>query len=90
MDGDKAVGSGGAPGRAVRGEATARHKGMEGRGALEWPAPRMQATGAPRQVRPDATRVCGEPCEGCRRGGAQGVGREALMRAAKGAQGRCR
>ena len=53
---------------------------------LELPAPRMQDTGETRKVRPDATLVFGEPCEGCRRGGEQGLVREALMRADEGSE----
>ena len=41
----------------------------------------------PRQVCPNETLVCGEPFQGERRGGEQGVVREALMRADKGPQG---
>jgi len=47
----------------------------------------MQDTGETRQVRPDATRVCGEPFEGCRRGVEQGMVREALMGADEGSEG---
>jgi hypothetical protein len=54
---------------------------------LELPGPRMQDTETPRQVCPNETLVCGEPFQGERRGGEQGVVREALMRADKGPQG---
>ena len=51
---------------------------------LELPAPGMQDTGKTGEVRPDATLVSGEPCEGERRGFDHGVRREALMRAEEG------
>ena len=59
---------------------------MDVRVVLELPAPRMQDTGETRKVRPDETLVFGEPFEGCRRGGEQGVVREALMRADEGSE----
>jgi hypothetical protein len=53
---------------------------------LELPAPRLQATGATRQVRPNEALVVGQPREGRCRGLQQGVGREALRRAEAGAE----
>jgi hypothetical protein len=84
--GDQEVGAGGQPGRAGRGEATAGPDVMAGRVVRELPAPRLQDTGATREVRPDETLVCGEPCEGCSRGVDHGVVPEAWRRAEKGAQ----
>jgi hypothetical protein len=86
FDGDKEGGAGGPPGRAVRGEATAGHEGRDVRVVRELLAPRMQDSGATRAVRPDATRVFGEPLEGCSRGVDHDGGPEALRRAEKGAQ----
>jgi hypothetical protein len=56
---------------------------------LELPAPGVQDTGETREVGADATLVLGEACEGERRGGAHGVGREAVMGAEQGTEG-CR
>src|SRR5207237_4270442 len=86
-DRDKDGGAGGAPGRAVFGEATAGHDVREGRGVLAVPAPRMQDPGATWEVRPDATLLLGAPCEGCRRGVDHGGVPEAWRRAEQGAQG---
>ncbi len=86
FDGDQEGGAGGQPGRAILGEATAGHDVMEVGVVLELPAPRMQDTGETREVRPDDTRIFGEPFEGFRRGVEHGVVSEALMRAEKGAQ----
>jgi hypothetical protein len=47
----------------------------------------MQDPGKARELCPDKTLVFGEPFERLRRGGEQGVGHEALMRAEKGTQG---
>jgi hypothetical protein len=55
---------------------------------LALPAPGRQDAGAPREARPDETRVFGAPCEGCSRGVEQGGIREALRRADTGAEGR--
>ena len=85
--GDKDVGAGGHPWRAVLCEAPTGPKGREVRVGLQWPAPRRQATRAPREVGPDAPRVFGEPFEGERCGVDQGVGGEAWLGAEKGAQG---
>ena len=52
---------------------------------LELPAPGMADARDTREVCPEATLVFGEPCEGARRGVAQGVLREALMGAEQGA-----
>jgi hypothetical protein len=64
FDGDKEVGAGGHPCRAVLCEATTGHKVMEVRVGLQWPAPRMQDTSETREVCPDAPLVFGEPCAG--------------------------
>ena len=53
---------------------------------LELSAPGMQNTGKPREFCPDKTLVFGEPFESLRRGGEQGVVREALMRADEGSE----
>ena len=87
FDGDKEVGAGGAPGRAVLGEATARDDVVDVGVVLELPAPGMQDPGEPREVGPDEALVCGEPFEGRGRRVKHGLVREALMRADEGAQG---
>ena len=51
FDRDQRVGAGGPPGRAVRGEATAGHDGVEVRVVRELPAPGVQDPGAPREGR---------------------------------------
>ena len=51
------------------------------------PAPGMQDPGEPREVRPDATFVSGQPLEGHGRRLQHRVVREALMRADEGTQG---
>jgi hypothetical protein len=86
FDRHKAVGARGHPSRAVLGEATTGHHGMEVRVVRELPAPRRQDTGETRQVRPQEALVVGQPLEGRGRGLQQGVVREALMRAAEGAE----
>jgi hypothetical protein len=78
FDGNKKVGTGGQPRGAVRCEAPARDDGGEVRVVRELPAPGRQDTREPREVRPDATLVSGEPLEGERRGGEQGMVGEAL------------
>jgi hypothetical protein len=78
-DRDKEVRPGREPGRAVCGEATAGHHGMDGWVVLELSAPGVQHTGAPREVGPEEALVCGEPFAGERRGVEQGVVRKALM-----------
>jgi hypothetical protein len=87
FDGDKEVGSGGHPCRAVLWEATTGHKVMDVRVVLQVPAPRMQDTSETREVCPDEPLVFGEPFEGERWGVEHGVGGDALMGAEKGAQG---
>jgi hypothetical protein len=85
--GNKDVSSGGPPGRAVLREATARDEGVDVGVVLELSAPGMQDTGKTREICPDETRVFGAPFEGLRRGGAQGLVSDALMRADNRAQG---
>jgi hypothetical protein len=87
FDGDKAVGSGGAPGRAVLGEATARNDGVDMRVVLQLPAPGMQDTGAPREIGPNEALIVGQPLEGRCRRLKHGLGSNALLRAEKGTQG---
>jgi hypothetical protein len=84
---DKEVGSRGSPGRAVLGEATARHDGVDGGVVLELSAPGRQDPGKPRESGADEPLGLGEALEGERRGVEHRVGREALMRAEKGAEG---
>jgi hypothetical protein len=84
-DRDKAVGAGGAPGRAVRGEAAARNDGVDMGVGRPRPAPGRQDTGEAREVGADQALVCGELLEGHGRRLTQGVVREALMRADQGA-----
>jgi hypothetical protein len=86
FDRAKAVGSGGAPWRAVFGEAAARDEVMDVRVVLELSAPGRPNPGKPRECCPDTTLVLGEPFERLRRGGAQGVGREARRRAEAGSE----
>jgi hypothetical protein len=52
---------------------------MDVRVVLELPTPGVQDPGAPRQVGPKETRVSGEPFEGERRGGEQGIVCAALV-----------
>ena len=59
---------------------------MDVRVVLELSAPGMQHTGKPRERCPDQTLVFGEPFESLRRGGEQGVVREALRRADEGSE----
>jgi hypothetical protein len=87
FDRDKAVGAGGAPSRAVLGEATPRNDVVDVGVVLQWPAPGVQDAGDPREVGPDAALVGGEPLEGRCRGVQHGLGRKALVRAEKGTQG---
>src|SRR5262249_22922130 len=77
----------GAPGRAVRGEATARDDVVDVGVVLELPAPGMQDTGEPREVGPDKALVLGQPLKGHGRRLKHGVVGEALMRADEGTQG---
>ena len=60
---------------------------MAVRVVLELSAPGMQDPSKPRELCPDKTGVFGEPLESLRRGGEQGVVREALRRAETGTQG---
>ena len=87
FDGDKEVGSGGTPGRAVRGEAPARDNVVDVGVVLELPAPGVQDAGEPWQVGPDEALVGGQPFEGRCRGVKQGLVRGALMGAHEGAEG---
>ncbi len=86
FDGNKEVGSGGAPGRTVRGEATARDDVMDMRVILQLPAPGVEDAGETRKVGPDEALVLGQPLEGRCRRLKQGVVREALMRADEGSE----
>jgi len=87
FDGDKAVGAGGAPGRAVLGETTAGHHVVDVGVVLEWPAPGVQHPGKPWEVGPAETRIGSEPFEGHGRGLEHGLGGETLGRAEEGPQG---
>jgi len=87
FDGDKEVGSGGLPCRAVLCKAPTRHNVMDVRVVLQLPAPGVQDTGEPREVRPDDTLVGGQPLEGHGRRLKHSVVREALRRADEGTQG---
>ena len=89
FDRDNAGGSGGPPGRAVLGQAAARDEGMDVEVGRELAAPGRQNPGQTRERCPDERLVFGEPLEGLRRGGEQGVVGEAVRRADKRAQG-CR
>jgi hypothetical protein len=60
---------------------------MDVRVVLQLPAPGVQDPGEPREVRPDETRIGGQPLEGHGRRLKHSVVREALMRADKGPQG---
>ena len=84
---DQEVGAGGEPRVTVCGATATWDDVMERRVVWEGPAPGRQATGKTRQSRPADTRVVGEPFESVRRGGAQGVGREAVLGAETGTQG---
>jgi hypothetical protein len=86
LHGDKAVGSGGAPGGAVLGTATARDEGVDVGVVREVPAPGVQHAGAPREVGPDEALGGGEALEGRCRGVKHGLGGEALGRAAEGSE----
>ena len=87
VDRAQAVGAGGPPGRTVCCEATTGHHGMHGRVVRELPAPGVPDPGAPREVRPEATLVGGEPLASVSRGVEHGVRREALRGAEEGAEG---
>jgi hypothetical protein len=85
FDGDKEERAGGAPGRAVLGEA-ARDNGVHGGVVLQLLTPRMEDPGEPREVSADEARVVGQPFQGGGRRLKQGLVREALVRAAEGAE----
>jgi hypothetical protein len=87
VDGDKAVGAGGAPRRAILGEAPARDASVHGGMGLQVPALGGQDTDATREGWPDAALVCGQPCAGRGRRLHQGLGREAWRRAEQGTPG---
>lgn len=87
FDGDKEVGAGGQPSRAVLGEATARNDVVDVRVVLELPAPGVQDPGEPWEGGPDEALVLGQPLQSRGRRLKQGLVREALMRADKGTQG---
>jgi hypothetical protein len=87
FDGAKEVGSGGGPGRAVLGEATARNDVVDRRVVLEVPAPGRQDTGKPREISPEEALIFGPPLAGRCRRLKQGLGSKALLRAEKGTQG---
>jgi len=86
FDRDKDVGPGGPPGRAVRGEATARDDGMDMRVILQLPAPGVEDAGATRQVGPDEALVLGQPLESRSRRLQHRLVREALMGADEGSE----
>ena len=87
FDRDKEVDSGGAPGRAVLGEATARDDRVDAGVVLQLSAPGVQDTGETWEIGPDAARSFGQPFEGRCRRLKHGLVREALRRAEKGTQG---
>jgi len=86
-DRDKAGGSGGAPGRAVRCAAPARDEGVAMGVVLALSAPGVQDPGAPREGCPNAARVGGQPLAGHGRRLQHGVVRETLRRAETGTPG---
>ena len=87
FDGDQEVGAGGTPGRAVRGEATARDNGVHVGVVRELPAPGRQDACAPREGGPDEALVGGQAFEGRCRGVQQSLVREALGRTEEGSEG---
>jgi hypothetical protein len=76
---DKESGSGGEPRVTVCGEPPTWDNVMDMRVVWELPAPGMQAPGKTRKSRLDEPLVFGEPFEGLRRGGAQGLGGDAVL-----------
>jgi hypothetical protein len=84
---DNEGGAGGAPGRAVLGEAPARDTRVAMGMILELSAPGMQDAGEPREVGPDEALGGGQPFEGRGRCLQQGLVRGALMRADEGPEG---
>jgi hypothetical protein len=87
LHGDKAVGSGGPPGRAGLRPSPARHAGGHVGVGRELPAPGVPDPGATREVGADATLGLGEALEGARRGVDPGGVREALRGAEQGPEG---
>jgi hypothetical protein len=85
--GHREGGSGGKPRVTVFGETATGDDVMDMRVVLELPTPGRQDTRKTRERCPDEPLVCGQPCESERRGGEQGVVREAVMRAHQGTQG---
>jgi hypothetical protein len=85
--GHREVGSGGKPRVTVFGETATGDDVMDMRVVVELPTPGMQDASKTRELCPAKTLVFGQPFEGERRGGEQGVVREAVMRAHKGTQG---
>ena len=86
MDRDEDIGSGGHPGRAVPGEASARDDVVDVGVGLELSPPGMQAPGASRAIGPEEALVLRPPFEGRGRRLQQGLVREALMRTDKRSQ----
>ena len=84
LHGDKDIGSGGLPGRAVLRESTARNDVVEVGVVRELPAPGMEDARATRAGGADATFVCGQPLASRGRRLPQGLVREALLRAEEG------
>jgi hypothetical protein len=87
LHGDRAVGSGRSPWRAVFCEATAGPHGVDGRVVRERSPPGREEAGKAGEARAAAALRWSEPCEGVRRGGEQRLGGEALRRAEHRAQG---
>jgi hypothetical protein len=73
VHGDQEMGAGGAPARAILGEATAWNDRVDVGMRRELPAPGREDAGAPWQVRSDEALVFGQPLEG--RGGGMEQGR---------------
>jgi hypothetical protein len=86
FDWDKEGGAGGAPGRAVLGEAPARDDVVDMGVILELSAPGMQDAGEPREVCPDEALVLGQALESHGRRLQQGLVRAALMGADAGSE----
>jgi hypothetical protein len=85
--GHQAVGAGGAPGRAVLGEAPTGHHGMEVGVGLELSTPGLQDPGDPQESGADEALSLGELCQSPGSGVKQGLIRGALRRADEGTQG---
>src|SRR5262249_53036880 len=88
FDRDKAVRSGGGPGRAIWGEGTARDNIVDVGVVLELPTPGMQDAGAAREVGAEKALILGQPLEGHGRGLQQRMVRAAWLRAHQGTEGR--